>query len=937
MSVELIGGALVGAVVSELLKAVIQAKGKATSFKPYLEKLTITLESVIPKVEEIKRLDDEERMRIDDQKGPDLNRLVMLLIEGKILVEKCSAVQSWNYISKKKYSGKIQELDNDLIRFFQLDAQASMWLDVGKILSKVNDFDQQLKQLTTERDNGSSSNNGVVARDGGVNNLKAAIPTKPTMVMTSAVPQKVGSANADNKSDRQSEKAAPIKPRDHDLKAAVPTKAAIILTSADPQKVDSVKAIEKLVRYSESAALIKPYDNNLKAVPITRANRQKYVTSGSSINESVAASEVMSFRNVGSVAGYHKSNGGIARTSLSAGSDLKFLLNCDYKEIETPRSSSSTAYETPWTLSGPTHSSAILYGASQLVVLTRFRNYKWLDIRFNYDSVRMDHHRHMGLVESVRHENVVPLRAYCYHFVPVPVNEHSCSLDVEIVLVYDYCRKGSVHQMLHGEPNVPLDWDTRLRAAIGAARGIAFIHRQDNGTFFHGGIKSENIFLNAGNYGCISELGKCITGYREPYIKKYPNRTLDVYNYGIFLLELVTGNFPFDGFVEKFKKRIIIEEHLIRKIEHFIRRKQLKPKKSCFQLLDPELVKHYEELKEQLIEMLRIALICLDEIIACTPSVNAVVAALEVLSFRDDESAPMYGKSFGGVAKTSLSEGLDLSYLLNGHFEKIETPRSSRSTDYEPPWIVSQTTYSRATLCKAAQLVVLTRFRSYGPPKLCFSGSPDCSGWPKFRWTYEFVIIIITNFSKVKVLFDWDTRLRAAIGAARGIAFIHRQDNGTFFHGSIKSENIFLNAGNYGCISELGRCLAGYREPYVEGGYSLRDFDVHNYGVLLLELVTGIYPYYGIVKEFKTCIGSRGQLLNKVEYFIRLKKLNSEELCFQLLDPELVKRCGELKKQLVEMLWIAWDCVAYEAPSMDNVLKRVERIDPSYIQFKTVF
>ncbi|KAI3902828.1 hypothetical protein MKW92_027889 [Papaver armeniacum] len=740
MSLELIGGALLGAVVSELMKAVLHAKTKATNFKPNLEKLTITLKSVVTKVEEIKRLDDEERMRTDGQKGLDLNRLIMLLREGKILVEKCSAVRSWNLLSKNKYSGKIEEFDNDLIRFFQLDAQVAILLDVKMILGMV-------KQLTTERENGSSSNNGSGARngDGGVNDLKAAVPIKSKMMMTSSVPQIGGSAKANEKLDRQFERAAPIKLRDHDLKAAVR-----IITSADPQKVGSAEASEKLDRHSESAPpikRIKPRDGDLKsAVPIKPA-----IIMTSADPQKVASAEASEK---------------LDRHSKSA-APIK------YKPF--PR------------------------------------------------------HRDLKVAVPIKPAIILTLAD------PQKLGSAKASEELDS----------------QSESAAPIEQiKPYVRVLNAAAVPITSADRQKN---------------------IIGALG----------------------------------------------------------------------------------------------------------ITACTRSVNDVVAALEVLSFRDDESVPWYSKSFGGLAKTSLSEGLDLRYLLNGHFEKIETPRSSRSTDYEPPWIVSLTTHSSETLCKAAQLAVLTRFRSYGPLGIYYNYDTVRTKYHRHMELVESVrhenvvplrayclefrpvpddqplclnvrIVLVYDYckkgsvhemlhGKVKVLFDWDTRLRAAIGVARGIAFIHRQDNGTFFHGSIKSENIFLNAGNYGCISELGRCLAGYREPYVEGGYSLREFDVHNYGVLLLELVTGIYPYYGIVKEFKTCIGSRGQLLNKVEYFIRLKKLNSEELCFQLLDPELVKRCGELKKQLVEMLWIAWDCVAYEAPSMDNVLKRVERIDPSYIQFKTVF
>ncbi|KAI3838915.1 hypothetical protein MKX03_002691 [Papaver bracteatum] len=628
MSLELIGGALLGAVVSELLEVVIHTKAKATSFKPFLEKLTITLESVIPGVEEIKRLDDEERMRTDSQKGPDLKRLIVLLREGTILVEKCSAVQSWNYILKKKYSGMIQKLDNDLIRFFQLDAQVAILFDVKKIRGMVNNLDQQLKQLTTERENGSSSNNGAAARDGdrGVNDLKAAVSIKPTIT---SVPQKVGSAKASQKLDRQSESAAPIKPRNHDLKAALPIKPAIILTSTDPQKVGSAKA--RLGRHSESSASVNPNNHYLKAaVSITSADCQKDFIC---MSESTAHTPSI----IGAVVWYAKSFGGVAKTSLSQGLDLNFMLNCDSKEIST--NSMDIEYEPPWIeppwiLSETTHSSAFFYKAARLVVLTKFHNYRPLAINYIYDTVKREHHKHMELVESIRHENVVRLRAYYCHYRPVPDDQLGC-LNMKIVLVYDYCRKGSVHKMLHGKLKVPFDWDTRLRVAVGVARGVAFIHRQDNGTFSHGGIKSDNMFLNTGNYGCISELGKSIAGYREPYLTGTGSlgrlQEIDVYNYGIFLLELVTGNYPYNGIVENFKMYVGSREQLDSKIEYFIRPKQLNRGVLYFQMLDPELVKHYGELKGQLIEMLRIAWECVAYGVNRAPKMTAVVKMVEFI------------------------------------------------------------------------------------------------------------------------------------------------------------------------------------------------------------------------------------------------------------------------------------------------------------------
>ncbi|CAA0812967.1 Probable inactive receptor kinase [Striga hermonthica] len=78
---------------------------------------------------------------------------------------------------------------------------------------------------------------------------------------------------------------------------------------------------------------------------------------------------------------------------------------------------------------------------------------------------------HMEIIGSVRHENVVPLRAYYY------------SKDEKLV-VYDYYHWGSVSALLHGkrgENGSPLDWEARLKIATGAARGLAHIHSRCHG------------------------------------------------------------------------------------------------------------------------------------------------------------------------------------------------------------------------------------------------------------------------------------------------------------------------------------------------------------------------------------------------------------------------------------------------------------------------
>ncbi|KAB5573498.1 hypothetical protein DKX38_000692 [Salix brachista] len=242
---------------------------------------------------------------------------------------------------------------------------------------------------------------------------------------------------------------------------------------------------------------------------------------------------------------------------------------------------------------------------------------------------KRDFEQQMEVVGSIRHENVVELKAYYY------------SKD-EKLMVYDYYSQGSISSMLHGKrggERIPLDWDTRMRIAIGAARGIARIHAENGGKFVHGNIKSSNIFLNSRQYGCVSDLGLATitsslappisraAGYRAPEVAdtRKTAQPSDVYSFGVVLLELLTGKSP----IHTTGGDEII--HLVRWVHSVVREEW------TAEVFDVELMR-YPNIEEEMVEMLQIAMSCVVRMPDQRPKTTDVVRMIENVRQMDIEN-----------------------------------------------------------------------------------------------------------------------------------------------------------------------------------------------------------------------------------------------------------------------------------------------------------
>lgn len=112
---------------------------------------------------------------------------------------------------------------------------------------------------------------------------------------------------------------------------------------------------------------------------------------------------------------------------------------------------------------------------------------------------------------------------------------------------------------------VKLDWETRLKIAVGAAQGLAYLHHDCTPRIIHRDIKSSNILLDGNFEARLSDFGiaKSIPatktyastyvlgtiGYIDPEYARTSrlNEKSDIYSFGIVLLELLTGKKAVDN------------------------------------------------------------------------------------------------------------------------------------------------------------------------------------------------------------------------------------------------------------------------------------------------------------------------------------------------------------------------------------------------------
>ncbi|KAM7251102.1 hypothetical protein ACFE04_022985 [Oxalis oulophora] len=243
------------------------------------------------------------------------------------------------------------------------------------------------------------------------------------------------------------------------------------------------------------------------------------------------------------------------------------------------------------------------------------------------------------IISRVHHRHLVTLEGYSV-------------ADAHRSLIYEFIPNDTLEHHLH-DPGAVLPWSERLKIAIGAAKGLAYLHEDCHPKIIHRDIKSANILLENDFEAKVADFGLArlndttqthvstrvmgTFGYLAPEYAssgKLTDRS-DVFSFGVVLLELITGRKPVDP------QQPLGDESLV----EWARPVLVKALQTgdISELVDPRLGKNYVE--SEVLRMIEAAAACVRHSGPKRPRMIQVVRALDSDSESDLSNGVKYGQS----------------------------------------------------------------------------------------------------------------------------------------------------------------------------------------------------------------------------------------------------------------------------------------------------
>lgn len=244
-------------------------------------------------------------------------------------------------------------------------------------------------------------------------------------------------------------------------------------------------------------------------------------------------------------------------------------------------------------------------------------------LKSNSGQGEREFHAEVDIISRVHHRHLVSLVGYCI-------------AGSQRMLVYEFVPNNTLEYHLHGRGRPVMDFPTRLKIAIGAAKGFAYLHEDCHPRIIHRDIKASNILLDFNFEAKVADFGLAklssdnhthvstrimgTFGYLAPEYASSGKLTekSDVYSYGIMLLELITGKRPVDVNSD--------DESLVDWARPILMHTPLEGEK-YEELIDPKLENNYD--RDEMFRMIACAAASIKHSARRRPKMSQIVRGLE--------------------------------------------------------------------------------------------------------------------------------------------------------------------------------------------------------------------------------------------------------------------------------------------------------------------
>ncbi|GJN30286.1 hypothetical protein PR202_gb18579 [Eleusine coracana subsp. coracana] len=261
------------------------------------------------------------------------------------------------------------------------------------------------------------------------------------------------------------------------------------------------------------------------------------------------------------------------------------------------------------------------------------------------------------LLGRLRHRNVVRMLGYV-------------SNNLDTMVLYEYMVNGSLWEALHGKGKgkMLLDWVSRYNVAAGVAAGLAYLHHDCRPPVIHRDVKSSNVLLDTNMDAKIADFGLARVmarahetvsmvagsyGYIAPeygYTLKVDQKS-DIYSFGVVLMELLTGRRPIEP-----------DYGETQDIVGWIR-ERLRSNSGVEELLDASVGGRVDHVREEMLLVLRIAVLCTAKSPKDRPTMRDVVTMLGEAKPRRKSSSATVAATVVDKDKPVFTTSPDSDYL----------------------------------------------------------------------------------------------------------------------------------------------------------------------------------------------------------------------------------------------------------------------------------